>query len=64
MWDYGNHKEMPAELMQLQLDTYYKWLKEGKIEGVIYCSNFFVYKQKAAYDMARAWIREHGDEEI
>ncbi|MBE7025917.1 MAG: hypothetical protein E7408_07690, partial [Ruminococcaceae bacterium] len=50
MWDYGNHKEMPAELMQLQLDTYYKWLKEGKIEGVIFCSNCCADLKLAASD--------------
>lgn len=64
MWDYGRHKEMPEDLMQLQLDTYYKWLKEGKIAGMILCSNCCADVGLKTPDMARAWIEEHGDEEI
>ncbi len=64
MWDYGNHKEMPEELMRHQLDTYYRWLKEGKIEGMILCSNCCADLGLPASDIAREWIRLHGDEEI
>ncbi len=64
MWDYGNCCEIPEELMQMQLDTYYKWLKEGKIAGIIFCSNCVADVGLKAADMAKAWIDEHGDEEI
>lgn len=64
MWDYGNKCEMPEEKMQLQLDTYYKWLKEGKIEGVVFCSNCCADLGLKASDMVRDFVRIHGDEEI
>lgn len=64
MWDYGNGKEIPDDLMQLQLDTYYKWLREGKIAGMILCSNCCADVGLKAADMARKWMDEHGDEEI
>lgn len=64
LWDYGNKKEIPRELMQLQLDTYYNWLRQGKIEGIVFCSNCCADVGLEAAYMARDWIYEHGEEEI
>lgn len=64
MWDYGNQKEMPEDLMHLQLDTYYSWLKLGKIAGMILCSNCCTDVGLKTAEITKKWIKKHGDEEI
>lgn len=64
LYDYGNCCPMPMDLMKLQLDTFYKWLKEGYIQGIVFCSNCVADIGLEAADYAKAWIAEHGDEEI
>lgn len=64
MWDYGGHLPMPLDLMELQLETYRGWLKEGYIDGIIVCSNCIADIELKSVDFTRAWIREHGDEPI
>ena len=64
MWDYGNKCEMPEDKMQLQLDTYYNWLKNGDIEGIVFCSNCCADLGLKASDMVRDFVRQYGDEEI
>lgn len=39
LWDYPNEKEMDRELFKMQISLYFDLLKEGKIEGVVFCSN-------------------------
>ncbi len=64
MWNYGNRAPMPMDLMEYQLDKYYQWLKNGTIEGIIFCSNTIADLEIKAVDYARAWIKAHGDEDI
>lgn len=64
MWDYGNRKEISESAMRLQLDTYYEWLKTGKIEGIILCSNCVADLGLKTKDIMLDWMREHGDDEI
>ncbi len=64
LWDYGNTKPMPKELMQLQLDTYERLMREGKIEGVIVCSNCCADIDLEASYMMHDYLKEHGDKEI
>jgi len=64
MYDYGNSKQLSMELMKTQVDLYYKWLKEGYISGIIVCSNCIADIGFEASDFMKAWIAEHGDEEI
>ena len=42
MWDYGNSKEMPIELFKKECDIGLRWLKEGKIEGIIFLASCIV----------------------
>lgn len=64
MWDYGGAQPMPLDLMQHQLDVYYGWLKDKKIEGVIFCSNCIADLGLETVDLTRKWIREKGSEQI
>ena len=64
MWDYGARGPMRPEWMTFQLDTYLGWLRERRIDGVIFCSNCIADVGIEAVETARAWIAAHGDEEI
>ncbi len=64
MWDYRGKRHMPISLMKYQLDLYYKWLKSGEIEGIIFCSNCIADIGLEAVSYTKQWIAEHGDEEI
>ncbi|MBE6929496.1 MAG: hypothetical protein IKM07_05560 [Clostridia bacterium] len=64
MWDYHGKRHMPLSLMKYQLDVMYGWLKSGQIEGIIFCSNCIGDMGLEAVSYTRAWIAEHGDEEI
>jgi len=50
--------------MHAQLDTAYKLLKAGETEGIIICSNCIADIGLRACDIMKAWMDEHGDEEI
>ncbi len=50
--------------MSYQLEMYYNLLKDGKIEGIILCSNTIADIGIEAVDYTRNWIAEVGDEVI
>lgn len=62
MWDYGNGKPLTPELMEMQLEIYRKFMHEGKLEGIILCSNCIADIGIPEVEQTRQWIREHGDE--
>ena len=64
MWDYHDKNAVSVSLMEMKLEQYRKWLHEGYIEGIIFCSNCIADLGLAAVDFTREWIRQHGDEEI
>lgn len=64
MWDYGDSQPMREDWMQMQLDTYYSWLKEGKIDGVVVCSNCIADLNLPTEQMMSEWLRIHGDEDV
>jgi len=64
MWSFSEKKPIDSEIMKKQLDTYYKWIKEKKIEGIIFCHNYLVDLDIEAVHYTKKWIAEHGDEII
>ncbi len=64
LWDYGNQQAMPLDLMKYQCEKYYRWLKAGKIQGVIFCSNCIADLGLETVAWTREWISKIGDEEL
>ena len=64
MWDYGGRKPMTIEQMQFQCKTYYDWLKDKRIDGIVFCSNCILDLGLSAVEWTRKWINEIADEEI
>ena len=57
-WDYGGKCPLTRELMEHQLSLYKTWLQEGRIKGVIFCSNCVQDVGLETVDMAKEWIAE------
>jgi len=64
MWDFGTNKPIPLDLMKKQCDLALKWLREGKIEGMIFLATNICDMDIEAVDWARDWIADVGDEPI
>ena len=64
MWDFGQSKPLSMDLMRMQCETALKWLKEGKIEGMIFLATTICDMKIEAVEYARQWIAEHGDETL
>jgi hypothetical protein len=64
MWNYGQGKPLTLDEIQAQCEKYYNWIKEGKAEGIIFCSNCCADLGLNAVEWVRNWINEVGDHEI
>ena len=62
LYDYGNHAEMPMELMKFQCRTFEKMLLDGRSDGLILCSNCCADVGLKTVDWTRDWLKEIGSE--
>lgn len=60
MWDYGTHQAMPVELMEKQCEIGLKWLKEERIDGMIFLASCICDLELDAVEWTRNWIAEIG----
>lgn len=60
MWDFGNKKPVPLELMKIQCDFALKAFKSGEIEGMIFHCTPLVGAKLEAVDYTRRWISQVG----
>ncbi|MDR2916864.1 MAG: hypothetical protein LBV74_18880 [Tannerella sp.] len=59
MWDFGNSKPIPVELMKLQLDFALEKFRQHEIEGMIFHCTPLVDLGLDAVEYSRKWIAEH-----
>jgi len=64
MWNYGDHRSMPISLMQHQCQLGLKWLREGRIEGMIFLASCICDLGLEAVEWTRKWIREVGEKSL
>jgi hypothetical protein len=64
MWDYGNKAPMPLDRMQMQLDVGLRWLKEKRIEGMIFLGSNICDLEFETVELSRRWIAAHRDEVV
>ena len=64
LWDFGGQGPMPVDRMKLQCELGLRWLREGKIEGMIFLANTMADLGLDAVEWTRKWIAEVGDEPI
>jgi hypothetical protein len=53
MYDYGEGKPMPLDLMRRQCEMALKWLREGRIAGIVFLS---ITDELLALEWTRKWI--------
>ena len=64
MWNYGERKPLTIDEMKYQADLYLRLIHEGKIDGIILCSNCIADLEIEAVEWMRNWISEHKNDEI
>ncbi|HWC00861.1 MAG TPA: hypothetical protein VG672_29345 [Bryobacteraceae bacterium] len=64
MWDYGDKKPMPISAMREQCERGLAWLKEGKIEGMIFLASCICDLNLETVEWTRQWIRKVGGDRL
>lgn len=64
MWDYGACRPMPVEFMEHQCQIGLKWLKEGRIEGMVFLASCICDIGLEAVEWTRRWIAETAEQKM
>jgi hypothetical protein len=64
MYDFGNQKPISVSRMQSQCEEYYRWIKSGEIEGIIFCGSCVADLDLEAVKWTKGWISKIGDQKI
>jgi hypothetical protein len=61
MWDFGNKAPMPVARMKKQCELGLAWLREGRVEGIIFLANTVADLELNAVEWTRQWIAKVAD---
>lgn len=64
LWDYGRRLPMPLERMQQQCNVGLDWLREDRIDGLIFLASCICDLGLETVEWTRDWIAEVGDLEL
>ena len=64
MYDFHASRPLPLPLMQRQTELGYRWLRQGRIEGMIFLATANVDVGLEAVEWTRAWIARVGCEPL
>jgi hypothetical protein len=64
LWDFGTSKTMPLVSMKRQCELGRRWLKEGRIEGMIFLGSNVCDLELETVEWTRRWIAEVGSEPL
>ncbi|MCU0782560.1 MAG: hypothetical protein MUF81_00655 [Verrucomicrobia bacterium] len=64
LWDFGTRKTMPLNLMKKQCELGRRWLKEARIEGMIFLGSNVCDLELETVEWTRKWIAEVGSEPL
>lgn len=64
MYDFSSNKEISIELMEKQCALGLQWLKQGKINGMIFCLSWICDMGLETVEWTRNWINEIKEERI
>lgn len=63
-WDYTNEKPVPLPLMQQQCTMGLEWLREGRLDGIVFLGNTLADFGFDSVEWTREWIQEVGPQEL
>ena len=64
MWDFPNKRPVPLELMQHQCELGLKWLKEGRVQELVFLANTVLDIGTPSGKFSREWIAKVGAQPI
>jgi hypothetical protein len=64
LWDYGTKRPMPLDLMRHQCEVGLRWLRQGRIEGMIFLASCLCDLELEAVEWTRNWIAQVGHEQL
>lgn len=64
MYDFDRREPLSVERMKMQVETGYRWLREGRVAGMIFLATPNVDVGLEAVEWTRKWIAQHGDEPL
>lgn len=64
MWNFGRHEPLPISVMEQQCELGLKWLRSGKIEGMVFGTSEICDRGLETVDWTRQWIRRVGTEKL
>ena len=64
LWDYAGEKPMDIKLFEKQLSLYFSLLKEGKTDGVLFCSSTVGDADLETNSLLKSYVKEQGQSEI
>jgi hypothetical protein len=64
MYDFDQNKPLPVPMMQRQVELGHRWLKSGRIAGMIFLATPNVDVGLEAVDWTRQWIRTTGGQTL
>lgn len=64
MWGFGSGKPIPLDLMRHQCELGIQWLKQGRIEGMIFLATNICDLGLEAVERTRQWIARVGDQSL
>lgn len=62
MWNYGQGRPLPVELMEMQCELGLQWLKEGRIEGIVFLASCICDLDFETVEWTRDWISHVGEQ--
>jgi len=60
LWDFFEEKALPIELLQHQCATGLRMMREGRIDGMIFCASCLCDMDLETVEWTRCWIAEVG----
>ncbi len=64
MFDYGRNRRISVQHMRQQCELGLKWLRAGRIEGMIFLASNICDQELEAVEWTRKWIKAVGDEPL
>ena len=61
LWDYGDRQPMPEDLMEQQCVRGLEWLRQGRIEGMVFLASCICDMGLETVEWTRTWIADVGD---
>lgn len=60
LWDYGDKRPMPLDLMKHQCEVGLRWLTAGRIESLMFLASYLCDLDLKAVEWVRGWIQDVG----